>query len=903
MTRLTGWLLSLAMLVLVSAPVACAADPFQAEILKVLGVLKLKDFKTAASEVESAVKEVQVTKSLSQSQVEAFETVGYTLYKANQLPQCEGTFKIGLELAKRFPPKANVEVHRLHTGLAICYISEKRFEDANTQLTLAFSLLKNRPSQDVRGRVGVMSLPINSIYVNFGYDPRLEKLLTEAIATYDRLSMQDDIIAGSSNTYLGEVYRVQNKPEAAEKRLQQAIRIWKLAKHNQLVLATQQKLISLYIGEARFADAENLLQEAKSVAEGTIGTENEFYGRLLLQQGQLYQEQGKPAEATASLKQALAIAEKASNVREQANAWGFLSMIYNEQNKLPEGEHAAKQALANIAKLDQFFPDDMIEARNVLSEIYMKQDRYAEAEKQLQAAIELIKKYVPHSAMMAKEVYALALLNHRQGKYQLAEQYNLQALELHKKSFGEIHPSVGTDTANLGMIYADQRQYAKAEKFFAQSLAIFEKAVKPDDPRLAYNMSMYAEMMSTQHKFDAAEKLYARALAIYEKVYGAESVDVAETLVVMGQNNYDAGHYQESATRLKRALSIDEKLAGNNSAKVARDLDLLNKIYKKLGINDQARSIERRMDQIKSALPGAPPAALANNPIISIGSSSTVQPKSGTAVKNKWALVIGVSNFRDASINLRYAAKDAKDFAHFLIADGHFDPTHVKLLVDGDATRQNIIEALGDGFLASKAKPGDVVIIYVSSHGGADKNQASGLNFLVPYDATPKNLLANGIPMEWFSQIIKDQIDCDRVVVFLDVCHSGAAVNNRTTQMKTTTQAKEGSTDPGGKGLNRNFDVTGIAPGAGQIIVCSSLSNQLSWESKKYENSVFTRRLIDGLRSKGNQTKLGEAFRDMREKVENEVLSDRHVQQTPVMKRTWNGDDLRLLAPLSVSQK
>ncbi|MCA9818426.1 MAG: caspase family protein, partial [Cyanobacteria bacterium HKST-UBA01] len=34
-----------------------------------------------------------------------------------------------------------------------------------------------------------------------------------------------------------------------------------------------------------------------------------------------------------------------------------------------------------------------------------------------------------------------------------------------------------------------------------------------------------------------------------------------------------------------------------------------------------------------------------------------------TPVRDKWALVIGISNFKDPKINLKYPAKDARDFA------------------------------------------------------------------------------------------------------------------------------------------------------------------------------------------------------------------------------------------------
>lgn len=41
------------------------------------------------------------------------------------------------------------------------------------------------------------------------------------------------------------------------------------------------------------------------------------------------------------------------------------------------------------------------------------------------------------------------------------------------------------------------------------------------------------------------------------------------------------------------------------------------------------------------------------------------------AVADKWALVIGVSKFKDPAVKLKYASKDAKDFYDYLVNEAH----------------------------------------------------------------------------------------------------------------------------------------------------------------------------------------------------------------------------------------
>ena len=249
-------------------------------------------------------------------------------------------------------------------------------------------------------------------------------------------------------------------------------------------------------------------------------------------------------------------------------------------------------------------------------------------------------------------------------------------------------------------------------------------------------------------------------------------------------------------------------------------------------------------------------------------------------VRDKWALIVGISNFQDNKLNLKYPAKDAKDFNDYLLKEGNFAPDHVKLLTNEQATRANILSELGDKWLPRVANPDDLVVIYISSHGSASDMDIGGVNYLLAYDSQVDSLYASGLPMQDLTRIIKGRVHSDRVVLVLDACHSGAA-------------------DPGAKGLFKqgNVDVTEVAQGTGQLVISSSQPSQVSWESKHYQNSVFTRCLIESLKSKGNATTLGEAFSNMKDKVQQEVLTERGVLQTPVLKSRWKGNDLRLAAP------
>jgi tetratricopeptide (TPR) repeat protein len=441
-----------------------------------------------------------------------------------------------------------------------------------------------------------------------------------------------------------------------------------------------------------------------------------------------------------------------------------------------------------------------------------------------------------------------------------------RALAIRQNHFGAQHPLTAQNLSNLGVILGAEKKYEEGEKVLQQAIAIEQDALGPDHPAISANLKNLAVLYQQSNDLAAAEDT------------------------------------------LRKLLSRDEKAQGSQSTAVAADLEALSRILTSEHKPDEAADALTRSRAITAKLPGAAPTSAG------IVAPATPLPagKAPLAVADKWALIIGISNFKDPEINLKYAAKDATDFRNYLLADEHFKPDHVKLLTDASATRENIVGALGDKWLGKVAGCNDLVVIFISSHGSAAKQETGGTNFVVPYEGTMDNLIFTGIPMQWLTVGLSDLVHCSRIALLLDVCHGGAAgqQNRSATASDPAAQpdAKNlgsaessiaGSGMTGMKGMVRlpeknNVDAAHLPAGEGQLILASSQANQMSWESKNYQNGVFTHCLIDGLKLHQDKTTLDQAYAYMREKVEEEVLRDRGEIQTPVLVKHWRGDDASL---------
>jgi tetratricopeptide (TPR) repeat protein len=245
-------------------------------------------------------------------------------------------------------------------------------------------------------------------------------------------------------------------------------------------------------------------------------------------------------------------------------------------------------------------------------------------------------------------------------------------------------------------------------------------------------------------------------------------------------------------------------------------------------------------------------------------------------IRDRWALVVGVGKFADPIIpRLRYPTKDAIDTQQFLIQNAGFKPDHVRVLLDDSATRATISDAISGQWLPNVVKPGDLVFLFVSSHGTPTYKEIGAQNSLVTYDTKLDHLFTTSLPMQSIARMIRTKLKRQHTFVVLDTCYSG------------------GLGAPGEDArLNANSNPELLMISRSQLLVSSSDSKERSWESKRYQNSVFTRQLLDSLSKNPGYEDFRSVFRQVVDRVCQEVLSDFKNSQTPRLAGLWSGKGL-----------
>ena len=238
---------------------------------------------------------------------------------------------------------------------------------------------------------------------------------------------------------------------------------------------------------------------------------------------------------------------------------------------------------------------------------------------------------------------------------------------------------------------------------------------------------------------------------------------------------------------------------------------------------------------------------------------------------NRWAVIVGISKYKNVALNLKYADRDAERLYQLLLTPhgGHFQKEYVCKLTNKEATKGNVTRALRS-FLKKPARE-DLVIIYFACHGSPDPDRPGNV-YLLTHDCDPQDIAGTALPMDDINRALKDTLLSEKVIIFADTCHSAAIGGGiRSRAVTENTQL-----------INRYLQHISQAR-KGTALLTSAEANEVSFEDKKWGggHGVFTYYLLRGLRGEADANNngfvaVGELFEYVRENVKNATNHRQH---------------------------
>lgn len=195
------------------------------------------------------------------------------------------------------------------------------------------------------------------------------------------------------------------------------------------------------------------------------------------------------------------------------------------------------------------------------------------------------------------------------------------------------------------------------------------------------------------------------------------------------------------------------------------------------------------------------------------------------------ALIIGNTRYSDKHfLPLTTPAQDARDLAELLRDPGigGFDEVTTLLDESNETVRRAIAR-----FFSSRDRE-DLLLLYFSGHG---VRSAQGELYLAQRDTEIDLLSATGVPANYITKSMDESRSRSQILI-LDCCFSGAFARNAKSAALETSL-----------GTNESFS----SGGSGHTVLTATDSLQYAFEGDRIvgqaRNSVFTRYLVEGLRS------------------------------------------------------
>jgi tetratricopeptide (TPR) repeat protein len=399
-----------------------------------------------------------------------------------------------------------------------------------------------------------------------------------------------------------------------------------LGKQDPRYAATLLQLATVLRYQARYTDAETVLQQVLAAARGTRGDRNLIQAEALNSLAGVYRAQGKFHESAPLYREALAAAtdvlgpghpdlsrfqlpdlpQSSSSPSRPSVAASLdnLADLYRAQGKFDQAEALYKKALEIAEHQGEPGHPEIITCLNNLADLYAAQGKQEEAEQLYERAMQLTvqasagqpeNKAPPEPGAgtpsrrnpdLALTLNSLADFKRAQGKLGESENLYKRALEIDEAALGPNHPALAVTLNNLADLYAAQGRHQDADVLdrraarirqmslasdeldistYRQALVLDEKALGSWHPDVAVDLNSLADEYRAVGRYQEAEQLYRRALAIAETTLGPHDPALVATINNLADLYRAQGKYSQAEPLYKRALALAEKAAAVSS--------------------------------------------------------------------------------------------------------------------------------------------------------------------------------------------------------------------------------------------------------------------------------------------------------------------------------------------------
>ena len=291
------------------------------------------------------------------------------------------------------------------------------------------------------------------------------------------------------------------------------------------------------------------------------------------------------------------------------------------------------------------------------------------------------------------------------------------------------------------------------------------------------------------------------------------------------------------STQLELRLTAEDLGGGVDEVRVYQNGKLISDGTRNLGLIPDANGVRKIPVTLLEGENRFSVVALSKDRVESAPAETIVRLKGMAQAADLYCLIVGINKYRNPALNLNYAEPDAvavNDFFASSPAKRLFRQVFLHTLLNEKATLDNVRQSFAE--VEKKARPQDVIVVYLAGHGDTLEN----VWYFIPHDVpNPEDegaLKNGGFSSLELAQALQ-RIKAQKVFVMIDACKAGGALVAL-------------------RGVEDRKAIMQLSRSTGTYIIAAATGEQLASEVKQLGHGVFTYVLLQGLSGKAGSGKV-----------------------------------------------
>jgi tetratricopeptide (TPR) repeat protein len=168
------------------------------------------------------------------------------------------------------------------------------------------------------------------------------------------------------------------------------------------------------------------------------------------------------------------------------------------------------------------------------------------------------------------------------GRWNEAEELQVQEMQTRKRVLGDEHPSTLTSMNNLALTYRDQGRWKEAEELQVQVMQTTKRVLGDEHPDTLTSMNNLASMYSNQGRWKEAEELQVQVMQTRKRVLGDEHPDTLTSMNNLAITLELQSRHKEALALIDLCFQSRRKVLGEQHPDTQSSLSALNSWRDKL---------------------------------------------------------------------------------------------------------------------------------------------------------------------------------------------------------------------------------------------------------------------------------------------------------------------------------